>query len=289
VKSLIVLLMFLPPVWAEESRCAVAEKESWLSLSRTALTLDVGGGIRQSFLLAANALPSCQQDETLWYVLMRASELGFGMFPIQVGSTELNGFDDALHAAVKQFPRSPRLATIFARHAGTVKASRRAVDLDPAYTPARVALAAAQLSAGDAKAAVTTLVMLKDRNRIIGANLLLGRARLADGDPEGAIEAARLESQADVLHTWEPGAAPRDDSKPQTDELVGMAHLAAGRYSVACRHLLAAAAEGSESARGTLKTDPKLRDTLTELIKSGRLRLPEEALARELTGVAPAR
>ena len=145
------------------------------------------------------------------------------------------------------------------------------MSLEPDYVPAQIALATAQLAAGDSEAAAATLAPIRDLNRAVGAHLLLSRALLANGDTQGAIEAARREALTDVLHPLEPGEGVRGDYKYQAEELIGMAHLTAGRYARAAGHLLAAAAEGSDSARSTLAGNPNLRQALGELVNVGRL------------------
>jgi hypothetical protein len=283
MKWLVAGLVILAPAWGGEPSCAVAEKESWSSLSRTALVKDDRGAIRQGFLIASGALPDCQQNETLWYVLLRASELGFGMFPVGGRVVELKSFDDALRAGRVRFPQSVRLATIAARHAGTVEESQKAVALDPRYTPAQVELAAAQLATGNSKAAVAILTDLKDLNRIAGAHVLLSRALLANGNSKGAIDAARQESLTDVLDPWEPGNDVNRDFHREATEAIGMAHLAADHYRAAARQLIHAAADGSDSAVATLQGNPKLRTALVQLINDGRLPASETGLANRLS------
>src|SRR2546430_12300146 len=182
MRQLALILLLAWRVQAQESPCATAEQAVPAALSSSVLAKDANGAIRQAFLLAAEALPRCRQSEQLWYATARAAELNLAVFPMDLGTSQLKDFTGLLQEALRQCPKSARLATIQARKIGTIEAARLAISLDPTYGPAGAALGAARLAGGDARAAIATLAALKDLNRIPGGCVLLARAYGSDGD-----------------------------------------------------------------------------------------------------------
>jgi hypothetical protein len=244
-----------------------------LSMAREAK--EPQGAVAMAFQEAEQDLKDCPQDETLWYLLLRAAEQGGSPFAATVDGIQIDDLKSAADSLAQRFPHSARIATVRARALSTVEAAKQAVALDPSYAPAHVALGAAKLRTGDAAGARAALENVHELGRVPGGYVLLARARLALGDADGAVAAAAKEPSPRQLNPIELGAR---DERPAREarEIMGLAHLAAKRFDKAARLLLEAAAGGSASARGTLEqADANLRAALGRLRHSKRL-TPEE-------------
>lgn len=197
------------------------------------------GSVRTVFEGATKAAPLCPHDELVAYLRLRGAELGKGAL---VGALDPSAREqlrrDADEAAV-QFPGSARILTIDARASGTVSAARRAVDEDGAYAPAKVALAAALVAAGDAQTAVKLLGTTPKLDATSDGFTVLARARLAVHDLRGAIRATRSVFTGRQMELIEPDAGNRWPVV-EAHEIAGLAALELRRYDDAARHLLAA-------------------------------------------------
>jgi len=135
------------------------------------------------------------------------------------------------------------------------------VALDPTYTPAQVALARAQIKAGDPIVAAATLRPVKNLASVGDGYAVLARVRLDCGDAAGAIQAARNGLHRRELPSLEPEA---NDPRPLAEAraILGLAYLKQGRRRDAARELIAAA-DLSETARDTIAhADPALQREL---------------------------
>ncbi|MBI3552533.1 MAG: hypothetical protein HY077_08435 [Elusimicrobia bacterium] len=244
------------------------------------------GRVDAGFREAAEALKNCPNEERIWYALLRAAELGARGFPAELAGDRAENLGDAAELAARRLPRSVRIMTMLARARGDAPAARAAAALDPSYLPAQAALAAALLKSGDAQGARAALDPLKGLEHVAGGPTLLARARLAAGDPDGALQAASQEPSSIDPLLVEPTAR---DERPRRAafEVSGMAQLAAGRYEKAARLLLLAAAEGSDSARSVLRSDGKLRSALETLTHNKSLPAAQRSLLRELRTRTP--
>src|SRR5207247_1416824 len=145
------------------------------------------------------------------------------------------------------------------------------------YAPAQLALGASLLDGGDAKGALRALGAAEPRDRCVGAWVLLARARLANGDAKGAIEAARKEAAVrgpDGL--LEPASRPfHDRMTAQALAIEGLAELALHHLPKAARLLFFAARDGDPAAQDRLRSEPRLRPALKQLARDRSLTAEE--------------
>lgn len=264
---------------AQEVGCTEREQEVSGDLALAALAMEPEARVLLAFGEAAQGIRACPSDEKLWYLLLRAAELGGGAYPVDLPGGQARELKVAAEAASQRFPNSARIATARARVLGTLDAARQAVVLDPSYVPAQVALGAALLRAGDALVARQVLerVPASELGRVRGGYALLARARLAVGDLDGAVAAAAKEPGPRPMNPIEPDARDERASR-DAREVAGLAHLAAHRFDQAARMLLEAAA-GSASARASLEhASPELRQALVRLRRGGKLTSAERSL-----------
>lgn len=207
------------------------------------------------------ALARCPEDERVWYLLARYSEAD----AIRERDRQFPDAQTAIEAAFKKFPTS-RIAAVRARVAGTIEAAQTAVQINPSYRPARIALAGAMLRAGQTSDALHILEpMAKDfADAKVGLQhsftgwLTLARARLAADDPRGAEQAYRRAGKPDLDDTYS-SLVPRT-RRYESLLIDGLVALGLEEYPRAARQLLVAAARGSREAIAELKqASPPLR------------------------------
>ena len=232
--------------------CEAASREVAEDLRGVAIVADQAGAFRRAFEHGRKALASCPDSETPWYALIRAAELGFGQFPVQVsGQSVASAIEAARQAAARQ-PGSVRILTVLARLEGKVPLARDADSRQPAYAPARVALAAALVEAGEAREALALLKSTPALEATPGTHTIRARALIALGRPRDAVAEARRDRDGSWPDAPEPFlmAAVRRDA----EEALGHALLADHRSKEAAVHLRAAAALGSAKAAALLKS-----------------------------------
>jgi hypothetical protein len=257
-------------------------KAAYRELTQASVAMEPMGWVREAFEDAANSLATCPDNETGWYVALRAAELGRGHYPIRVGNREVKSLGEAAELAGRTIPKSARIAAVRARIIGGVKAAQEALAVDPSYPPSQVALGKALLEAGDAEIACSRLQGVAQLDRVPGGLALLAEAKLASGDPVGALEAAARTAHADGLNSIEP-TIPDRNRGIEMEEVKGLANLALRRFDRAARLLLAAAAEGSVKAHGTLRSaDANHRHALDELVKEKNLPKEQRRLLQEV-------
>ena len=262
----VLLVVLLAPYASAQGQadCTQRAREITDQLALTGAVAQPTGPLLIAFDRAVQGVAACPSDEVLWYLFLRTGELGSGTYPVTLAGTEASDLQSAALLARQRFPHSSRIATVLARLSGSVEAARQAVSADPAYPPARVALGAALLKAGDAQGACEILDATSDLNRIPGAYTLLARARLAAADAQGAIDAAALEPKR-VGNSIEPGGNRNLDAREAT-EVEGLGYVASGRFDKGACLLLRAAAQGSSSARGALENPgPDLQHSLARV------------------------
>jgi hypothetical protein len=251
-KCLFVAAVLLAPPAAQAADCGLEGRAALARNLVVQTAADQAGALRQQFTRAAEALAECADSEALWYVLVRAAELGADRFPVTIGSRTFATPLDAAREAASRAPESARIATVLARLDATVASARRAVALDEKWAPARLALAAALAAEGASQEADGIFADTGVMQSVPGANTVRARVLLERSKPEEAAALARR----DLAGVWSKApefflmSAVRRDAA----ETLGLALLAAHQPKQAVRPLNDAADLGSERAREALKT-----------------------------------
>jgi hypothetical protein len=223
------------------------------SLERSAMAMEPESNLAWIYATASDAGTRCSENESVAYLQLRAAELGAGASVGRQPAPASNGWRTMAPSFAVRFPRSVRIAAIRARASGTVADARGALNLDPEYLPARVALAAALLPTDPAQAA-TYLSPGAKLGVVSDGYTVLARVRWALHDVDGAIQAANLALHGRSMHLIEPdGRDPRPLSGAH--EILGRAFLEKREYAKAATHLKLASAD-SEAARAILADPP---------------------------------
>jgi tetratricopeptide (TPR) repeat protein len=212
--------------------------------------------IREEITSDRKLLPEC---EGLAYLQVRTEEM---LAEIQKTVPD-DQRKSQLTETLARFPKSAKIATVVARSLGTVDAARQAVDLDPSYAPARVALAKALLKHGNPKEALAVMEAATGIEYLPDGYLTLALVRSANGDENGAIRAAKQELKGRKGPCIEPGFDEFNEMA-QADELLGLTYLKQKRYSLAAPHLLAAAPYSEKAKALVDHPDPPLRKALAK-------------------------
>jgi hypothetical protein len=222
------------------------------------------GSVLEVFKDSSKAAQRCPDDELVAYARLRSAELGRGDFVGNLKPASREQLRRDANEAAARFPRSARILTVGARANRTVSAARQAVATDETYVPAKVALGAALVDAGDASSAVKLLESTPNLSATSDGFTVLARARLAAHDPKGAIRAARSVFTGRQMELIEPDVR---NQWPviEAHEIAGLAALQLGLYDDAARHLLAADF-GSTNVHDLLAAPPPpLRKALNKL------------------------
>ena len=239
---------------------------------------------------AGEMLQRCPNDEASWYELIRAAEMRTEIssewqFPsIEVAGLKLGSLAEAAAEAARRVPESPRIALIDIRaRPDTARAAAFAARFS-GFEPLRLALAQAQLKAGNANGAAKSLESIHDLKAIPGALGTLAAVKLAQGNPKAALTAlAAGDTSSLMARTAGSEACERTPRIPrQRAEISFRAHLQLDRPGAALRPLLDAAELGSEEARAILiKPDPDLARAITAARRSGKLSAIDQSYLRK--------
>lgn len=183
---------------------------------------DPRAAVRGAVLSASASLAAGRDDESAWYVLLRGLEMLGEQGPVTVGAAHHRSLLEAAEAQRCAFHGSPRLATVCARADGGVEAARAALQVNPAYAPAQVALGRALLRQGKAAAARAVLEAVDVPERVQGGAAALARARVETGDAERALLAAARETNAPGPYGVEP-SIPDPAVNREVDEVLAIA------------------------------------------------------------------
>jgi hypothetical protein len=228
---------------AQPATCAALESGVEVEVQSLAFVKDDVGLFRTIGRRAIDALTRCPESARLWYLATRSAEVLDQRFK-ERSFPENGGLRTLLADARAHAPASAAIATVAARVDGGSAAARIALALDPAYPPARRALAEALAREGSIDEALA-LVVAHGRS----ASMQLSRARilLAGKRPTDALREANraLAGKADEL-------SPAADLPRDAHEARGFALLALHRPADAKRALRAASAAGSVAARNWL-------------------------------------
>jgi hypothetical protein len=146
----------------------------------------------------------------------------------------------------------------------------------PEFAPLRVALANAQLGAGDADAAAKTIATIKDLRLVYGAGETLAAIQLAKGDPAAALKTL-ANKRLWYAYPEEAGAGHEADGRMgrlfrQQAEIAYQAQLALHHPAAALRPILDAAERGSKPAQALLeKPSPELSKDIAAARQRGKL------------------
>jgi len=242
---------------------------------------DPRAAVREAVGAAAAALADGRGDEPASYTLLRGLEMLGERGPVAVGGARHASFLDAAAAQQDAFRASPRLATLRARADGGVAAARAALEVNPAYAPAQVALGRALLREGRAAAARAVLEDVEAPERVQGAALALARARAETGDFEKALLAAARETNAPGPYGIEP-SIPDPAIRGEVEEVRGLARLSLGAVDAGARALLQATVEGSGRARRALALHAQRKDVQRALARLAR----DASLSRQARALA---
>jgi hypothetical protein len=239
---------------------------------------------------AAERLQGCPTDEASWYELIRAAEMrteispAWQFPPCTVSGKKLSSLAEAAAEAIRRVPESPRIALIDIRAwPDTARAAAFTAHF-PGFEPLRLALAQAQLKAGNANEAAKSLESIHGLKAIPGAIGTLAAIRLAQGNPKAALTAL-TNSDTSSLMTRTAGseAYERTPRIPRERAEIGFrAQLQLHHHGAALRPLLDAAALGSQQAQTILKKpDPDLAKAIAAARRSGNLNAIDQSYLGE--------
>lgn len=241
-------------VAGQSNNCAplVAELES--AMQRSVIAMEPQSAISVVYQRATQASERCPDNESVAYWRLRALELGRGTIVGRQPKSTLDEWRAMAAELSRRFPTSARIVTIQARATGSIDDARKAVELDPSYPPAQVALGVAWIPSDPARAA-RHLAGVARLAEVSDGFTALARARYAARDLIGAANAARSVFRKRKVYLVEPDGR---DSRPtsQAHEVLGLVALTSGRYREAARELQAAVPD-CEGARAILADPPK--------------------------------
>jgi hypothetical protein len=230
-------------------------------------------------------LKRCPDDEEAQYELIRAEEMLLD-YSATTDEVSLRSLAKWTAEAVHRFPHSPRIALVDARARPEPAHVAALVARFPEFAPLRVALANAQLGAGDADAAAKTIATIKDLRLVYGAGKTLAAIQLAKGDPAAALKTLANKrlwyaypEEADAGHEADGGMGRL---VRQQVEIAYQAQLALHRPAAALRPLLDAAERGSKAAKALLKKpSPELAKAIAAARRAGKLTAFDREYLRE--------
>jgi hypothetical protein len=276
------------------ARAAACERRAPAPAPRSAAGTELLGGlwsawsapdpraaVREVVGSAAAALAAGRGDEPATYTLLRGLEMLGERGPVAVGPAQHASLRDAATAQQDAFRASPRLATLRARTDGGVAAAQAALEVNPAYAPAQVALGRALLREGRATAARAVLEDVDAPERVQGAAVALARARAETGDFEKALLAAARETNAPGPYGVEPSILD-PAIRGEVEEVRGLARLSLGALDAGARALLQATVNGSGRARRALALHAQRRDVKRALAGLAR----DASLSRQVRALA---
>ena len=249
-------------------------------------SIDPRAAVADAVAAAAEALRHDQGDEAAWYALLRGREMLGDHGPVSAGPEQHRSLVEAVEAVSRRLDWSARLAAVHARLDGSAASARSALQVNPGYPPAQVALGRALLREGLPQAARSLLEDVREPERVQGGAAALARARLETGDPGKALIAAARETNAPGLCGLEP-AIHDPTLVSELDEIRGLARLALGATDAGVRSLLRAAAAGSAGARKALTGHAErddIRRALGRLARDSGLAPEARELAAALAG-----
>lgn len=224
---------------------------------------------------ADERLKRCPGDEEALYELIRAEEMLLD-YSASTDEGSLRSQAKMTAEAVHQFSDSPRIALVDARARPEPGHVAALVARFPEFSPLRVALANAQLAAGDPDAAAETIAAIKDLKLVYGAGETLAAIQLAKGDPARALKTL-ANKRLWYSYPEEADAGHEADGRMgrllrQQAEIAYQAQLALHRPAAALRPLLDAAERGSKAAKSLLKKpSPELAKAIAAARRSGKL------------------
>lgn len=229
---------------------------------------------------AVEGIARCPNDEAAWYELVRGiemkEELSSGRYEpaVVIGGRKLESLAEVTTEAVRRVPSSPRVALVDARARPEPGRVADLVARFPSFAPLRLALARAQLAAGNPEAAEETLMLFAGLKGLPGRTETLAAIKLARGDPSKALEV--LADKPEVLSSsktagseayWSTGGIERERYETRYK-----AQLALHRPGAAVRPLLDAAEHRSKAARALLENPgPQLLEAIAAARRAGKL------------------
>jgi tetratricopeptide (TPR) repeat protein len=239
-------VLLLASMAAHGSSCKDLEAGVESKVSTLASAEDDLGLFRSIGDEALDAVKQCPVSARLWYLAARAAEV------LEVPMSgkafeEFGGLKKIVCDAMSHVPKSVEIATIAARVDGTAAAARKALAIDPEYTPARRALAIALAKEG----AIDEALRLCSAKSFFGADQLTrGRVLLAANRPSEAASEAKKALAAGRPDPAEP--TPAIEIQRDANEVLGFALLKEGHKSEAQRAFRIAAAAGSSAAQSQI-------------------------------------
>jgi tetratricopeptide (TPR) repeat protein len=230
-------------------------------LEMAQLEMEPEGTVRRVYAEATESEGRCPDNEKIVYLRLRSAELGRGALVGQLTPQLIADWKDLARQEAKRFPASARVLTVAARASGELDVARLALEADPHYAPASIALAQAMIDAGHPADALKVLAGVSSLDATNDGFVAVGRARLAIGDFKGALQAATAALRHRQIDLIEPDAG---DPRPSAaaHEIAARAALGLGRYEQAAGHLLQADSH-SPSVRELLDhPTPELRRAL---------------------------
>jgi hypothetical protein len=240
---------------------------------------------------ADERLKRCPDDEEAQYERIRAEEMLLD-YPVSSDGRSLQSLGKLTAEAVHQFPNSPRIALVDARARPEPAHVANLVARFPEFVPLRVALANAQLAAGNADAAAATVAAIQDIRSAYGAGEVLAAVQLAKGDPAGALKALANKRLWYAYPDTETAGREADGRigrlSRQRAEIAYQAQLALHHPAAALEPLIEAAERGSKAARALLKSpDPPLAKAIAAALRRGKLSASDRDYLKELRKPSP--
>lgn len=253
-----VSLITLAPPESASPACANDERSFAKRFSMAALAMEPESVVGGIYDRATEAEQRCPGSEPIAYFRLRAAELGRGGAMVGQADADRHALETLASQAFARFPQSVRIATVRARVLGTVDSAKQALAVDPNYLPAKIALAAAMVEAGQSKDAAILLERTPDLGATSDGFAVLARARLRDGDLNGARKAAQMALTGRDVEQLEPDARdPRAESSAH--ETLGLIFLEKKQYSDAAKHLLIAAETSAQAQKVLANANPSFR------------------------------
>lgn len=220
--------------------CAEIEARIEAEAAQIAVVKDDIGAVRRIGEAALEGSGKCPGSPRLWYLAARSAEVLQGHAAGQAFAAN-GGVEKIAAEALAHAPSSPAVITLAARVNGKSGLARKALALDPAYQPARRALAELLAKEGSTEEALRmTASPRTPLMRLSRARILLAAKRPADS----MREARRVDARAQPDEFSARGDVYRD-----TQEVLGFALLGAGKTAEGRKALTAAASAGSVAAQ----------------------------------------
>ncbi len=204
--SALLAVIVAAPTGSAGGSCEKTERGLARALESAQVEKEPEGTVKMVFEDATRSLATCPGREGLAYLRVRSAELGRGVLVGDLPPGGLGALRELTNGAAAQFPDSPRILTVAARVTRDPGLARRALAANPAYLPARVALADMLADAGDWPGAEKVLPDARGLDATSDGLVVLSRVQLANGNAAAALATATQALTRRRLDLVEPDA-----------------------------------------------------------------------------------